>query len=69
MKLVQLTGAKGVSVWISAGQITYLSAPESAENSLYGSTNAKGGARVMFAGGTHVDVRESADEIASRLSD
>ena len=65
--MVRLTGVKGAPVWVSAGQVTHLSALESSENSLYGSSNTRAATRLEFAGGEHLDVREPAEDVAGLL--
>ena len=71
MKLVELVGAKGAAVWISAGQVTHVNAPDTGDGggSLYGSNNSNSGARIHFAGGAHLDVRQSLAEVVVLLGD
>jgi hypothetical protein len=65
MKLVQFTGAKGAPLWISPAQVTHVVGQESGEGSMYGSNNAKTGARIFLAGGSHLDVRQAVDEVVA----
>lgn len=67
MTMVRLTGVKGAPVWVSALQVTHVSALESSENRLYGSSNTTATTRLLFAGGEHLDVREPAEEVAGLL--
>ena len=65
MKLMEFVGVKGAALWISAGQVTHVLAHDVGEGSMYGSNNTKSGARICFAGGGHLDVRQSVDEVVA----
>ena len=69
MKMVELIGAKGLAVWVNAGQVSYFHRTETVgEGSMYGSNNTKSGARIWFSSGGHLDVRETAEEIAAQMA-
>ena len=70
MKLVEFVGARGAAVWISSGQVTHVSQPDTADGggNLYGSSNGNTGARIWLSGGAHQDVRQSLDEVVASLS-
>lgn len=69
MKLVQFAGAKGAPLWISPGQVTHVQSHAGGEGSLYGSNNERTGARVFLAGGGHLDVSQSVEEVVAAFSD
>lgn len=67
MKLVEFAAPKGAAIWISPVQVTHVIGQESAEGSMYGSSNTKTGARIFLVGGGHLDVRETVAETLLRL--
>ncbi len=67
MKLVEFAGPKGAALWINPGQVTHVLGQESAEGSMYGSSNNKTGARIFLSGGGHLDVRQTVAETVGLL--
>ena len=67
MKLVEFAGPKGAALWISPLQVTHVIGQETAEGSMYGSSNTKTGARIFLAGGGHLDVRQTVAETVGLL--
>jgi hypothetical protein len=68
MPMIELSAVKGGTVWVNAAQVLYIVLPEGAGSSMYGDNNNRSGARLYFAQGAHVEVREAIDEVVARLN-
>ena len=68
MKLVEFAAVKGAALWVNPGQVTHVLAHDVGEGSMYGSNNTKSGARIVFAGGGHLDVRQSVEEVVATFA-
>jgi hypothetical protein len=68
MKLVELTGVKGGAVWVNAGQLIYVGlGGGGAGGSMYGDNNVSTSAKLHFADGSNLEVKESVPEVVARL--
>ncbi|MFI4933082.1 MAG: hypothetical protein ACHP7N_00530 [Caulobacterales bacterium] len=70
MKLLEFVGVKGLPVWVSAGQVAYVSRPDNAGEgaSMYGGNNANTSTRIWFSAGSHLDVREALEDVVARFN-
>lgn len=69
MKLVELTGVKGGSVWVNPELLLWLGPPEGVQSSMYGDNNSRATTRLHFAHGEQIEVREGVLEVVARLTD
>jgi hypothetical protein len=67
MTLVRLSSAKGAAVWVNAQHVLYVGPPEGGTSDMYGGNNVRSGAKIYFAQGTTLDVRETPEEAAAHL--
>ena len=68
MKMVELTAVKGGgTIWVNPALVLYVSPPDGAGSSMYGDNNQRAAAKVHFAQGAVLEVRESPAEVASRF--
>jgi hypothetical protein len=66
--MIELTAVKGGAVWVNPVQVLYVGHPEVAGQSMYGDNNNRAGARIYFAQGAHLEVREPVDDVMARLN-
>jgi hypothetical protein len=66
--MIELTAVKGGAVWVNAAQVLYVGHPDVAGQSMYGDNNNRAGARLYFAQGAHLEVRELLDDVMTRLN-
>ena len=68
MKMIELTAVKGGgTIWVNPALVLYVAAPDGQGSSMYGDNNQRAAARVHFAQGASLEVRESPGEVAARL--
>jgi len=63
--MIELTVVKGGAVWVNPAQLQYVALPDAAASSMYGDSNNRAGARLYFAQGVHLDVRESPADVVA----
>jgi hypothetical protein len=66
--MIELSTVKGGPVWVNPAQVQYVSLPDGAASSMYGDNNNRAGARLFFAQGVHLDVREAPGDVAALLN-
>ena len=66
--MIELTAVKGGTIWVNPAQVQYVALPDSAASSMYGDNNNRAGARLHFAQGAHLDVREAPGDVAALLN-
>ncbi|HTX49932.1 MAG TPA: hypothetical protein VME40_11135 [Caulobacteraceae bacterium] len=69
MRLIELTGVKGGTVWVNPDLLLWVGPPEGgAQASMYGDTNARTSTRLRFGSGELLEVRESLADVVARLT-
>ena len=69
MKLIELTGAKGATVWVNPELLLWVGRPDGSQSSMYGDNNARSAATTLhFAQGDHLEVKEAVAEVVARLT-
>jgi len=68
MRLVELSTAKGVAVWVNPEMVSHVAPADGAGSSMYGDNNIRSGTKIFFAQGSALEVRESLQETTARLS-
>jgi hypothetical protein len=68
MRMIELSTVKGAAVWVNPAQVLYLGPPDGAGSSMYGDNNIRAGARLVFAQGAPLEVRETLDDVVARLN-
>jgi len=68
MRMIGLSTVKGGAVWVNPAQVLYLGPPDGAGSSMYGDNNIRAGARLVFAQGAPLEVRETPDDVVARLN-
>jgi hypothetical protein len=66
--MIELTAVKGGATWVNPAQVQYVGLPDAAASSMYGDNNNRAGARLYFAQGAHLEVRELLDDVMTRLN-
>ena len=69
MRMIELSALKGGALWVNPEQVLYVGVPEGAGSSMYGDNNSRTGARLFFAQGSHLEVREALEEVVARMTD
>jgi hypothetical protein len=68
VRLIELTGTKGDSVWVNPELLLWLGVPDGVQSSMYGRNNTRACTRLHFAHGEHLEVSEALLEVVARLS-
>ncbi|HUO11735.1 MAG TPA: hypothetical protein VMU37_03175 [Caulobacteraceae bacterium] len=69
MKLIELTGVKGATVWVNPAHLLWVGLPDGVQSSMYGQNNARAATRLYFAHGEQLEVKEAVLDVVARLSD
>jgi len=69
MRLIELTGAKGATVWVNPDLLMWVGLPDGgAQSSMYGDNNARTLTRLRFSSGEQLEVKESLADVVARLT-
>ena len=68
MRLIELTGAKGATVWVNPELLLWVALPDDVQSSMYGNNNARASTCLHFAHGEHLEVKEALPEVVARLT-
>lgn len=68
MKLTEFSTPKGGPVWVNTEMVLYVGLIDGAGASMYGDNNRRTGAKIYFAQATGLEVKESVEEVVSRLT-
>ena len=68
MKLIELTDAKGASVWVNPERLLWAGPPDRVPSSMYGDGGGRACTRLHFGHGEHLEVREAPDPVVARLT-
>ncbi len=68
MKLIELTDAKGVTVYVNPEQLLWVGPPDGVQSSMYGDGGARTSTRLHFSHGEHLEVKEAPAQVVVRLT-
>ena len=68
MKLIDLTDAKGATVWVNRELVLWVGLPDGGQSSMYGDSSARASTRLHFARGEHLEVKEALADVVARLN-
>ena len=68
MKLIELTGVKGATVWVNPELLLWVGRPDGVQSSMYGDNNARASTSLHFAQGDHLEVRETVSDVVALLT-
>jgi hypothetical protein len=69
MKLIELTGVKGATLWVNPAQLLWVGMPDGVQSSMYGQNNTRAATCLHFAHGEQLEVKEAVLDVVARLSD
>jgi len=67
MKLIELTDAKGATVWVNPERLLWVGPPDGVQSSMYGDGGARAGTRLHFAELEHLEVKEAPVQVVGKL--
>lgn len=68
MTLIELTDAKGATVWVNPERLLWLGLPEGVQSSMYGDGGGRTCTRLHFGNGEHLEVKEAPAQVVVRLT-